>query len=151
MRAHLVDSGVRQRPAASIGGTQPALPAHQHRANDCGGKLRLTASTSPVGNVAKVSEVVAPKFPPPPPHNAQNRSGWELADAVTVWPPGSTTVADRNASDISPVCREWAPSPPPRAWPAAPTDGQVPVGIPRPAAARTWCIAYRLVAGVTVT
>ena len=95
--------------------------------------------------------MVAPKFPPPPPRNAQNRSGWELADAVTVWPPGSTTVADRNASDISPACREWAPSPPPRAWPAAPTDGQVPVGIPRPAAARTWCIAYRLVAGVTVT
>src|SRR5271154_6694044 len=120
-------------------------------ANDCGGKLRLTASRSPVGNVAKVSEVVAPKFPPPPPRNAQNRSGWELADAVTVWPPGSTTVADRNASDISPACREWAPSPPPRAWPAAPTAGQVPVGIPRPAAARTWCIAYRLVAGVTVT
>ena len=45
-------------------------------ANDCGGKLRFTASTSPVGNVAKVSEVVTPKLPPPPPRNAQNRSGW---------------------------------------------------------------------------
>src|ERR1700721_313047 len=120
-------------------------------ANDCGGKLRLTTSTSPMGNVAKVSEVVAPKFPPPPPRNAQNRSGWELADAVTVCPPGSTTVADRNASDISPACGEWAPSPPPRACPAAPTDGQVPVGMPRPAPASTRCIVYKLDACVTVT
>src|ERR1700753_1468162 len=120
-------------------------------ANDCGGKLRFTASTSPVGNVAKVSEVVAPKFPPPPPRNAQNRSGLLLADAVTAWPLGSTTDADRNASHIRPACREWAPIPPPRACPEAPTDGQVPVGIPRPAAARAWCIAYKLVAGDTVT
>jgi hypothetical protein len=60
---------------------------------------------------------------------------------------------DRVAASVGDVDqpREWAPSPPPRAWPAAPTDGQVPVGMPRPAAARTWCIAYRLVAGVTLT
>src|SRR5271156_27532 len=65
-------------------------------ANDCGGKLRFTTSTSPVGNVAKVSEVVTPKLPPPPPRKAQNRSGWLVGDAVTAWPPGSTTVADLN-------------------------------------------------------
>src|ERR1700730_17751893 len=103
-------------------------------ANDCGGKLRLTTSTSLVGKVAKVSEVVTPKLPPPPPCSAQNRSGWLVAEAVTAWPLGSTTDADLNASDIRPACREWAPSPPPRACPEAPTDGQVPVGIPRPAA-----------------
>src|ERR1700757_1387185 len=93
-------------------------------AKDCGGKLRFTTSTSAVGNVAKVSEVVTPKLPPPPPRSAQNRSGLLAADAVTAWPPGS---------------------------PAEPTDGQVPVGIPRPAAASASCIAYKLVAGVTVT
>src|SRR5215469_8083348 len=120
-------------------------------ANDCGGKLMFTTSTSPVGNVAKVSEVVTPKLPPPPPRNAQNRSGWSLADAVTAAPPGNTTDADVNASDIRPACRDWAPSPPPRACPAVPTDGQVPVGIPRPAAASASCSAYRPVAGVTVT
>src|SRR6201993_1487791 len=120
-------------------------------AKDCGGKLRFTASTSPVGNVAKVSEVVTPKFPPPPPRNAQNRSGLLAADTVTAWPLGSTTDADLNASHIRPACREWAPSPPPRACPEAPTEGQVPVGMPRPPAAKAWCIAYKLVAGVTVT
>src|SRR5271163_1422411 len=120
-------------------------------AKDCGGKLRFTTSRSLVGNVAKVSEVVTPQLPPPPPRNAQNRSGWLVAAAVTAWPPGSTTDADLNASHIRPACRECAPSPPPRACPAVPTDGQVPVGIPRPAPASTWCTAYRLVAGVTVT
>src|SRR5580698_6232199 len=110
----------RMRQCVPIGSTVASASAQQLRsavrsqfcqptstcANDCGGKLRLTASTSPAGNVAKVSEVVAPKLPPPPPRNAQNRSGCESADAVTAWPPGSTTVADRNASDISPACRE---------------------------------------------
>ena len=52
-------------------------------AKDCGGKLRFTTSTSLVGNVAKVNEVVTPKFPPPPPRNPQNRSGLLAADAVT--------------------------------------------------------------------
>src|SRR5438270_5458662 len=66
-------------------------------AKDCGGKLRLTTSTSVVGNVANVSDVVTPKLPPPPPRSAQNRSGWLVADVVTAWPPGSTTVADVNS------------------------------------------------------
>src|ERR1700738_3666244 len=63
-------------------------------ANDCGGNVRFTASTSPAANVAKVSEVVTPKLRAPPPRNAQNRSGLEVADAVTACPPGSTTAAD---------------------------------------------------------
>ena len=60
-------------------------------ANDSGGKWTFTTSTSEMGNVAKVSEVVTPKLPPPPPRNAQNRSGFSAADAVTAWPPGNTT------------------------------------------------------------
>src|SRR5580693_7003772 len=155
----------RMRQCVPIGSTVASASAQQLRsavrsqfcqptstcANDCGGKLRFTASRSPVGNVAKVSEVVAPKFPPPPPRNAQNRSGLLAADAVTAWPLGSTTDADVNWSQSRPACRELAPSPPPRACPAAPTDGQVPVGMPRPAPASASCIAYKLVAGVTVT
>ncbi|CKR66233.1 Uncharacterised protein [Mycobacterium tuberculosis] len=113
--------------------------------------MRFTTSRSPLGNVAKVSEVVTPKLPPPPPRNAQNRSGWSVADAVTAWPLGSTTDADVNWSQSRPACRELAPSPPPSACPATPTVGQVPVGMPRPAAANTWCMAYKPVAGVTVT
>src|SRR6201992_3311061 len=75
-------------------------------ANDCGGELRFTTSTSLVGNVAKVNEVVTPKFPPPPPRSAQNKSGLLAADAVTDWPLGSTTDADVNAPHIRPACRE---------------------------------------------
>ncbi len=41
-----------------------------------------------------------------------------------------------------------APSRPARC-PATPTVGQVPVGMPRLAAANTWCMAYKPVAGVT--
>src|ERR1700754_5008806 len=48
-------------------------------AKDCGGKLRFTTSYSPVGKVAKVNDVVTPKLPPPPPRNAQNRSGLLVA------------------------------------------------------------------------
>src|ERR1700742_3144215 len=79
----------KMRQCVPIGSTVASASAQQLRsavshqvcqptstcANDCGGKLRFTASTSSVGNVAKVSEVVTPKFPPPPPRNAQNRSG----------------------------------------------------------------------------
>src|ERR1700751_2263220 len=118
-------------------------------ANDCGGKLRFTTSTSLGGNVANVSEGVTPKLPPPPPRSAQNRSGLLAADAVTAWPGGSTTDADVNWSQSRPACRDWAPIPPPRACPAAPTDGQVPVGMPRPGAARGRGIVDKLVAGVT--
>src|SRR5579875_1676992 len=63
-------------------------------ANDCGGKLRLTTSTSPAGNVAKVSDVVTPKLPPPPPRNAQNRSGLLALEAVADCPPGTTIDAE---------------------------------------------------------
>lgn len=101
--------------------------------------------------VAKVSDVVTPKLPPPPPRNPQNRSGFSVVDAVTAVPPGSTTVADTSWSDSNPPRREEAPNPPPSAWPATPTVGHVPVGIPRPLAANTWWIAYSCVAGVTVT
>src|SRR5215475_15997144 len=69
-------------------------------ANDSVGKWTFTTSASEIGNVANVNEVVTPKLPPPPPRNAQNRSGWSVADAVTAAPPGSTTDADVNASDI---------------------------------------------------
>src|ERR1700757_819136 len=109
-------------------------------AKDCGGKLRFTTSTSLVGNVAKVSEVVTPKLPPPPPRSAQNRSGLLAADAVTDCPLGRTTDADVNWSQSRPACRDCAPMPPPNACPAAPTEGQVPVGTPRPAAANVRCM-----------
>jgi hypothetical protein len=57
----------------------------------------------------------------------------------------------RNRGGPPRTSRELAPSPPPWACPAAPTDGQVPAGMPWPAPASAWCIAYKPVAGVTVT
>src|SRR3954464_6154793 len=48
-------------------------------AKDSGGKWTFTTSTSEIGKVAKVKDLVTPKFPPPP-RNAQNRSGFSAAD-----------------------------------------------------------------------
>ena len=53
-------------------------------AADAYGKARLTTSRVTVGNVRQVKLVVMPQLPPPPPRNAQNRSGWSIAEAVTV-------------------------------------------------------------------
>ncbi|WP_459979620.1 hypothetical protein, partial [Mycobacterium avium] len=58
-----------------------------------------------MAKVANVIDLVTPKLPPPPPRNAQNRSGLSLADAVTTSPLGSTTVADCSASQVSPPRR----------------------------------------------
>src|ERR1700742_1628995 len=63
-------------------------------AKDCGGKMRLTASTAWGGDGAKGRGVVAPKLPPQLPRSAQNRSGLLAFDAVIAWPLGSTTDAD---------------------------------------------------------
>jgi len=59
-----------------------------------------------MGKVANVREVVTPKLPPPPPRNAQNRSGFSAAEAVTACPLGKTTVADVNVSESRPACRD---------------------------------------------
>ena len=111
-------------------------------------QLPKTSGTEPAGKsswnavscagaatVSKVNDVTMPKLPPPPPRNAQNRSGCADADTVRDMPSAVTTLADTNRSQVSPYLRDSTPSPPPRVRPAMPTDGQVPAGRHRPASA----------------
>ena len=60
--------------------------------------------------VANVKDVTTPKFPPPPPRSAQNRSGSDDGLAVTVRPSASTTVADVSESHVSPKCLPITPA-----------------------------------------
>ena len=54
-------------------------------------------------------------------------------------PSAVTIVSERSRSQVSPVRRLSTPRPPPRVSPAAPTVGQVPVGIDRPCAGQRAC------------
>ncbi|MGZ6787263.1 MAG: hypothetical protein ACXVEL_13035, partial [Nocardioidaceae bacterium] len=72
--------------------------------------------------------MTTPRLPPPPPREAQNRSGSRSAWTCRSRPSAVTTVSSSSASQVSPKARDSTPTPPPRVSPAAPTDGQVPVG-----------------------
>ena len=86
--------------------------------------------------VANVNDVTTPKFPPPPPRSAQNRSGCTFASHRTIWPLASTTVAPRSESLVRPNRRPVTPWPPPIVRPLIPTVAHVPLGIIRPPGAR---------------
>src|SRR5258708_14244443 len=78
----------RMRQCVPIGSTVASASAQQLRsavrsqlcpptstcANDCGGKFRVHAAPSPVGNVPKVNQGVPPQAPPPPPPQPPTRS-----------------------------------------------------------------------------
>ena len=112
---------------------------------------RITAGALLHGNVSRKIPIGAagwvwnriavtmPKLPPPPPRLAQNSGrfvvGVDMADLAV----GSD---HREAGELvagQPVWRLATPSPPPSVSPAAPTVGQVPVGIVRPEAASRLC------------
>jgi hypothetical protein len=56
---------------------------------------------SPIGWARNVKEVTTPKLPPPP-RNAQNRSGWVVSSAVTKVPSARTTSAESRLSMVRP-------------------------------------------------
>jgi hypothetical protein len=58
------------------------------------GQDRKNKTIWPAGWVLKVNEVTTPKLPPPPPRQAQNRSGLVLALAVLTWPSAVTICND---------------------------------------------------------
>lgn len=82
--------------------------------------------TSGTGEAWKVKETLMPKLPPPPPRQAQNRSGFRWASQVTSSPSAVTSVVRTSASAVSPSRREVAADPPPSARPAMPTDAPLP-------------------------
>src|SRR5947209_14090009 len=105
-------------------------------ATDPAGKSSSNTVSCGAGTVSKVNDVTMPKLPPPPPRNAQNRSGSADTDTVRDAPSAVTTVADTSRSQVSPYLRDSTPMPPPSVRPAIPTDGQEPAGKHRPALAR---------------
>src|SRR5437764_14326728 len=66
------------------------------------------------GRVRKVNEVTTPKFPPPPPRHAQNRSLLRAGSAVAVsTAPFAVTICnDSRLSQVSPCARAVTPMPP---------------------------------------
>src|SRR5271154_3954166 len=77
---------------------QPATP----RASCDHGQDRKNKQMLPAGWVVKVNEVATPKLPPPPPRQAQNRSGLVFALAVRIWPSAVTICMDVTLSRVSP-------------------------------------------------
>lgn len=85
--------------------------------------------------VRNVNDVATPKFPPPPPRQAQYRSlCWEESQ-VTTDPSARTTCAAFRLSLVSPKARPTTPTPPPSVSPAMPTVAHEPPGTASPRAA----------------
>ena len=81
----------------STSGTEPA------------GKASTNVVSGGAGTVSKVNDVTMPKLLPPPPRNAQNRTGSADADTVRDTPSTVTTVADTRRSQVNPYLRASTP------------------------------------------
>ena len=60
-----------------------------------------------------VKDVTMPKLPPPPPHEALNRSEWVVGLATRTSPRASTIVSDSSWSQAMPCSEDRKPTPPP--------------------------------------
>src|SRR6185312_11985350 len=77
----------------------------------------VQTARSCAGCVLNLKDVVMPKLPPPPPRNAQNRSGSLFASQVRILPSVVTTWADTRLSQVRPYLRPTTLSPPPIVMP----------------------------------
>src|ERR1700683_5016737 len=82
-------------------GAQDCQPAMTRAACDHG-QDRKKRTMSPAGWVRNVNEVTTPKLPPPPPRQAQKRSGLVLALATLTWPSAVTICSDCTLSQVKP-------------------------------------------------
>ena len=112
---------------------------------------RVVTLTGVAALVANVYSVTTPKFPPPPPRQAQNRSAFCAALARTVLPLARTTLTAWRASQVRPYLRSSKPMPPPSVRPETPTVAQVPVGTVRANGSSAAWTAYRLAPAPTTT
>lgn len=76
-------------------------------------------TSGPTSCNRKLNSVTMPKFPPPP-RNAQNRSGFSTPDVVTTRPSAVTTVAPTRLSQVRPQYLSSQPLPEPSVSPATP-------------------------------
>jgi hypothetical protein len=106
-----------------------ALAAFAH------GQCRKKVVTSRVGWVRKPKETATPRLPPPPPREAQYRSGLWSASQVSSRPSAVTIWTDSITSQVRPYFLDTTPIPPPSASPLIPTVAQVPAGMLTPLAA----------------
>ena len=114
-----------------LGGLPPMM--WQFADNSCGMltiqccQLPRTSGTEPAGKsswnavscgaatVSKVNDVTMPKFPPPPPRNAQNRSGCADADTVRDMPSAVTSdcrgavtaPTEKSCTVLKPAAGQW--------------------------------------------
>ena len=79
-----------------------------------------------------MKRVLTPKLPPPPPWQAQNRSGWDRGLTLSTVPEAVTTWVSSRESQVRPWCLLVKPNPPPSSSPVRPTDGHRPVGAATP-------------------
>src|SRR4030081_210945 len=79
--------------------------------------IHVTPNTRPWGSrwTRKRNDVAIPNEPPPPPLQAQNRSGCCSASAVISLLSAPTMLIDSRLSQVSPYMRPRKPNPPPRA------------------------------------
>src|SRR5271155_3581531 len=82
-------------------GAQDCHPEMTRAACDHG-QDRKNRTMSPAGWVRNVNEVTTPKLPPPPPRQAQKRSGLLAALAVLTCPSAVTICKDVTLSLVSP-------------------------------------------------
>ena len=101
------------------------------------------AWTVEAGCARKRNEVTTPKFPPPP-RNAQNRSGFSSALARAWEPSASTTSAASRLSMVRPHFPLRYPRPPPRVSPPTPVVEMIPAGTASP----NWWVAASSLPGV---
>ena len=92
-----------------------------------------------------------PKLPPPPPWQAQNRSGCSSGLTRSASPAAVTTSVSSSWSQVSPKCRLLNPKPPPSSSPLTPTVGHRPLGTARPVPARPSCRSRLRVPAPSVT
>ncbi|GAB3910384.1 hypothetical protein GCM10029964_114110 [Kibdelosporangium lantanae] len=141
----------KQPPTRHVGGLPPVITRFVHSslgiwpthschapstfAADPAGNRRENTASSGAGSVLKMNSVAIPKFPPPPPRSAQNRSVSVLLVAVTSRLSAVTMVTESSRSHVRPYFLDRTPIPPPRVSPATPTVGHEPAGRHRPALA----------------
>ena len=77
------------------------------------------------GCVSNSNDAATPKLPPPP-RNAQNRSGSYSASTIRTWPSAVTTSTCVTLSIASPCLPISQPSPPPSVRPATPVVDTTP-------------------------
>src|ERR1700688_3945994 len=115
---------IRYSPSGPCGAS-PCQAATASAACDQG-KSQNPYAAEPTAWVAKVKAVTTPKLPPPPPRQAQYRSGLVAGSATTTLPSAVTIRGAGILSRVAPFSGAANPTPPPSASPATPTVGQEP-------------------------